>query len=148
MFYVGYHGPNNCVQGTVALHGGPKTTKNHKKKPQKITKKCFRAWFLAVFKHYSRFRIHCRNCGAHKLDSQTLKVGLKPSILLGEVISGPKISKNGVFCPFFEVLGPKIECSKCFMLVTMDQKIVFREPSIHMGDLKPLKTTKKNTKNH
>ena len=32
------------------------------------------------------------------------------------------------------------------MLVTMDQKIVFREPSIHMGDLKPLKTTKKTKK--
>ena len=29
------------------------------------------------------------------------------------------------------------------MLVTMDQKIVFRERSIHMGDLKQLKTTKK-----
>ena len=32
------------------------------------------------------------------------------------------------------------------MLVTMDQKIVFRESSIHMGDLKPLKTTKKHKK--
>ena len=32
------------------------------------------------------------------------------------------------------------------MSVTMDQKIVFREPLIHMGDLKPLKTTKKKHK--
>ena len=32
------------------------------------------------------------------------------------------------------------------MLVTMDQKIVFREPSIYMADLKPLKTTKKPQK--
>ena len=35
-----------------------------------------------------------------------------------------------------------VTCIKCFMLVTMDQKIVFRERSIHMGDLKQLKTTK------
>ena len=32
------------------------------------------------------------------------------------------------------------------MFVTMDQTIVFREPSIKMGDLKPLKTTKKPQK--
>ena len=32
------------------------------------------------------------------------------------------------------------------MFVTMDQTIVFREPSLCMGDLKPLKTTKKTKK--
>ena len=32
------------------------------------------------------------------------------------------------------------------MFVTMDQTIVFREPLLCMGDLKPLKTTKKKNK--